>query len=222
MSPRRFPIPASITANGIHDEVAACTACSLRQSCERPVGPIGPRHAAVMLVAEAPARTEAAAGVPLCGATWPEMEHYLKLADLSRDTVWLSNAIQCPLLGRDPRYQDSEVCWNLWKPLELAAVNPQILVVMGQLSLQALLQDPKATVAEYHGFPFQYTVGSWTGWILNTYHPAAGIHAASYLPALREDFLALLDLKRGIVRERPVDVWAGKEVYARVESWPPL
>lgn len=213
------PVP-SITDNGIHAEVAACTACPLHLSCPRPVGPVGPRHAAVMFVAEAPARYEAQYGIPLTGPTWPEMEHYLKLAGLSRDTVWLSNAVMCPILKHDPVYADTQVCWSTWKPVELAAVNPQILVVMGQLSLRALLGDPKATVEEWHGFPFRYQVGNWEGWVLNTYHPAAGIHAASYLPALREDFLALLDLKRGIVRERPIDHWAGREVYARVDAWP--
>lgn len=217
--PRRYsPIP-SITDNLIHSEVAACTSCPLHLGCPRPVGPVGPRHAAVMFCAEAPAYWESRYGIPMTGGTWPEMEHYLRLADLSRDTVWLSNSVFCQP-GHDPVLADTKTCWATWKPVELEAVNPQILVVMGQLSLQALLSDPKATVAEYHGFPFQYTVGSWTGWVLNTYHPAAGIHAASYLPALREDFLVLLDLKRGIVRERPVDVWAGKEVYSRLEAWP--
>lgn len=216
--PRRYSPIDSITDNGIHSEVGGCTACPLHKTCTRPVGPVGPRHAAVMFCAEAPAYWEAQYGIPLTGATWPEMEHYLRLADLSRDTVWLSNAVMCPV--KDPTYAHTQTCWPTWKPVELEAVNPQILVVMGQLSLQALLSDPKATVAEYHGFPFQYTVGGWSGWVLNTYHPAAGIHAASYLPALREDFLALLDLKRGIVRERPVDVWAGREIYSRLDSWP--
>lgn len=219
MSPRRYSPVESITDNGIHPLVTACEACQLRRTCKSPVGPVGPRHAAVMFCAEAPAHYEEEYLRPMTGPTWPEMEGYLRLAGLSRDTVWLSNSVHCRP-PHDPKLEDTKTCWPTWKPRELEAVNPQILVVMGQLSLQALLSDPKATVAEYHGFPFQYTVGSWTGWVLNTYHPAAGIHAASYLPALREDFLALLDLKRGIVRERPVDVWAGKEVYGRVDSWP--
>lgn len=230
---RRYgPVP-SITAapaNPLYAMERACTACQLHATCSGPVPGVGDARAAtIMVVLEAPGETEDEYGIPATGATWAELEGYLRIAGLSRDTIWLTNTVRCAPPS-DPQWSDTEPCFPLWFPQELAAVQPRIIVACGQLAIRRILDDPTATVEETHGrlYPRHWRKEASAlgeppytfAWVLPTYHPAAGFYNPKAVRWLREDFALLGRIKGGRLTgdeeaalAPPTDFWAGREDY---------
>lgn len=217
--PRRYPAPRSRTDHQLYDPISDCTYCPMVNFCSGPVPPVGPVPAHVMLIGEAPASSEEEADprAPIVGATWLELEPLLELAGLNRDVVWISNSVFCRP-PNDPTYDDARECWEAWKPIEIACVQPRIVVLMGQIAIASLFEDAGVVVSEVRGFPVWWE--PWSCWVLPTYHPAAVLHNDRYRAALNEDFRYLAALKiealkgrAARVRERPVDAYTGKAQY---------
>lgn len=239
---RRYgPVP-SITAapaNPLYTLERACTACALHVTCSGPVPGVGDARAAtIAVILEAPGETEDEYGIPATGATWTELEGYLRIAGLSRDTIWLTNTVHCQPAA-DPQWSDTEPCFPLWFPQELAAVQPRIIVACGQLAIRRILDDPTATVEETHGrlYPRHWRKEApapgeppYTfAWVLPTYHPAAGFYNPKAVRWLREDFALLGRIKGAVDRLTPEeqaamgpphDPWAGREDYQERELGP--
>ena len=226
-SSSRYTAIASITdavANPLYQRVLECRQCPI---CwyDTPVPGVGDAKAAsIMVVLEAPAENELRYKVPVTGATWEALEVYLRLAGLSRDTIWLTNTVK----GRpqsDPEWRDADVCFPLWFYEELRLVRPRVIVACGQLAIRRILDAPKATVEEVHGRVYDAT---WdlgedqrhSAYVLPTYHPAAGFYSPQVIRHLRDDFTLLGRIKSGdaeaIAQSRPPrDRYHGCENYQR-------
>ena len=208
--PRSYRPVASKTGHFLFEPIKTCTFCSLREGCRGPVPGVGPEHARVMLVLEAPGDWEDIHGIPVTGATWEEMERLLWLADLDRDSVYISNVTKCKPRS-DPTWQDTFPCADLWLPQEVAMVKPYLIVAVGQLAARRLLGNPKLTLEETHGYPVWSD--HWGAYVLPVYHPAAAFYNTKTLRWLQEDFREIGKAKVGKIRERAVDTWTGKERY---------
>lgn len=208
--PRSYRAVASRTDHKLYVPTRSCTFCALREGCRGPVPGVGPSQARVMFVLEAPGEWEDIHGIPVTGATWEEMEGLLGLAGLDRDSVYLTNVIKCKPKG-DPTWNDTFPCADVWLPQEVAMVKPYLIVAVGQLAARRLLDDPKLTLEETHG----YAVWSahWGCYVMPVYHPAAGFYDTRVLRWVQEDFREIGNAKVGKFRERVVDAWAGKEHY---------
>ena len=215
---RSFAPVASRTDHPLYPAIRACTLCPLHQNCTAPVPSIGSPNAAVMLVGESPGFNEDREGIPFTGMAWQDLERYLDLADLSRETVWITNTTKCYKKGI--KYEDTDPCFETWFPQEVELVKPRVIVAMGALAIQRVLGEPDATVTEHHGYP------EWSDrfncWVLPTYHPSAGQHNTRLVPALIEDFKTLRRAKLDDIKERPVDAHEGKETYTTLLEIPPV
>src|ERR1700674_5688626 len=70
--------------------------CSLCPGVNNCVPPTGPLDAEIMFIGEAPGKDENKAVRPFIGKTGQEVnDHYLPLAGLRRDQVYVTNAIKC-------------------------------------------------------------------------------------------------------------------------------
>ena len=205
----------SKTGHELYAPIRACRACRLRDTCSGPVPSVGSLYAPVMLVGEAPGAMEDRWGIPFTGPTWTELERYLRIADLNRDSVVLANTVKCRPAG-DPTLEDTRECFDRWFHQEVAQFQPRVIVAMGQLAIRRLLDDPALLVSETHGYPVWSD--TWDAWVLPTYHPSAGLHQEHYLPALYDDFQSLKELLRDdSPRVRAVDDMDGRESYRLVE-----
>lgn len=176
----------------------------------------GPAHPQIMLIGEAPGRTEATTDVPFSGLSGRELMKQLAPIGLSRDQVYITSVVRMrPYSIRRVTDQKSGVVVEkrpnrtptrsevlAFAPLfdwELTTVAPQILVPLGNTSLQRLL-GPEATIGDLHGQilhqPVQeadphgtgYRMGNHPYWIVPMYHPAAVLYARRLEPEVQRDW----------------------------------
>ena len=147
-----------------------------------------------MFIGEAPGREEDKMGKPFIGKTGQEVnEHYLPLAGLRRDQVYVTNAIKClPSnsggkidLNRSKDVELLYACAESHLYHEIQSVRPSLLVPMGAFACAAL--DSSIELELQHGIPLET---SW-GTAFPMYHPAGGIHEPKKMLQIRTDWYRL-------------------------------
>ena len=165
------------------------------------VKPNGPVPCAVAVFGEAPAREEVRRGYPFAGRSGIEYDNqYLPLAKLERRRVYTSNVVKCDFPGfANPSHAQALSCARHHLGAELAEVNPQFVVTLGAVAASVFettytpggLGRPVDLELD-HGRPARAGFGPWTGWLVPTYHPAAGMRQSRFCIPIREDFAGLL------------------------------
>ena len=140
--------PTGTDVETLRQEAAACRACQLWERATGTVFGEGPAHARVMLVGEQPGDQEDRAGLPFVGPAGKLLDRALAEVGIDRSTVYVTNAVKHfkwkPQPGGKRRIHDkpnwTEVSACLpWLEAEIAAVRPEVLVLMGATAAQALL-----------------------------------------------------------------------------------
>jgi uracil-DNA glycosylase family 4 len=147
-----------------------------------------------MLIGEAPGKDEDKHGRPFIGKTGQELnDHYLPLAGLRRDNVYVTNAIKC-LPNRSGgkidlnRSKDLEllyVCADCSLYEEIRSVRPSLIVPLGAFACHSI--DPSIELDVDHGRPIET---SW-GTAFPMFHPSAGIHEPKRMLQIRSDYYRL-------------------------------
>ena len=191
--------------------ISPCPDCP--RGC-RPVPGDGPTPCRIMFIGEGPGRWEARKGRPFVGDTGAELDGlYLPLAGLERADVYVTNATRCTMPDlANPPVELAASCskWNLAD--EIRQVQPEIVVPMGAIAAEALFGITNLELEHGLPRPAEYRPAGWSGLVLPTYHPSAGLHETGMMIQLREDFTAVAALLHGD-SYRPVDYFAGLEDY---------
>ena len=147
--------------------------------------------ARVMIVGEAPGRDEDRIGKPFVGRAGQLLDKMLAAIDMGRDrdgesAVYITNVLPYrPPQNRDPKPDEMAMMMPFLKR-HIALAKPEVLVVMGNISCQALLGKRgitrlRGTWTEAHGLP-----------ALPMFHPAYLLRNPA---AKREAWADLLDLR---------------------------
>ncbi len=152
-----------------------CRRCELWRNATQAVPGVGPTTARIMLVGEQPGDQEDLAGKPFIGPAGQVLDEAFKKAGLSRDAIYLTNAVKHfkweprgkRRLHKTPAQMEINAC-AYWLEEELARVQPQVIVALGGTALKAILGNPKATLTDKLGVPFQHE----GKWIVVVYHPS--------------------------------------------------
>jgi uracil-DNA glycosylase family 4 len=175
--------------------VTGCHACASMRHSHVLGATNGPTSARVMFVGEAPGRFGAGrSGVPFHGdESGRRFESLLAEAGLQREDVFITNAVLCnplDLQDRNRRPLTSEVMRCLpYLEATLDAVQPRIVVALGQVALEALRR------IEPHTLELRRGAGSAVDWhnrlLIALYHPGrrALVHRIDALQ--RDDWRAL-------------------------------
>lgn len=154
-------------------------------------GRIGAR---VMLIGEAPGEQEALQGRPFVGKAGKNLDEFLELAGIDRDALYVSNTVKfrptrISDAGRTvnrPPTQEEVKLFLPWLKREIALVEPECVVTLGNVPLKALT-DRRTVIGDVHG---QFL--DLDGRILYPmYHPASMIYNPSLRAVYREDVLRL-------------------------------
>jgi DNA polymerase len=169
--------------------VEDCTRCpALVDSRSRIVDGTGPVDADLLLVGEAPGAQEDENGEPFVGRSGDVLDDGLRDVGLARADVRISNCVRCrPPDNRDPTTEELGNCRG-YIEREIAAVDPELVVTLGKVPAEHLLDRSVAVTAEA-GDLDGLTANGDSVPVLVCVHPAATL----YDPGQRETFTAALE-----------------------------
>ena len=170
----------------------------------------------LMIVGEAPGRKEITAHIPFSGQSGQELMKSLAITGLTRDDVYITSVVRSrpysvkkvknkktgEIETKTPNRTPTKKEVLAYAPLfdwELNQVDPQIIVTVGNTSLQRIL-GPKFNVGTHHGQvfrqPIQQLNATGDGYILSdreytvisTFHPAAVFYNRKLAPEIEKDW----------------------------------
>jgi len=149
-------------------DVAACTACGLCETRNRPVPGVGDVHAKWLFVGEAPGAEEDAKGEPFVGQAGRLLDNILAALGLKRGhNVYIANVLKCrPPGNRTPTPLETEAC-RPYLDRQIALIRPALIVALGRSAATTLL-NVDATIASLRGRVHHYQGVP----LVVTYHPA--------------------------------------------------
>ncbi len=167
----------------IAQKVQDCQRCDLYKHANRGVPGEGNPDAKVIFIGEAPGFFEDQQGLPFVGNAGKHLNKLLAKIDLSREDVFIANVVKHrPPENRDPTPGEIAAC-NIWLEMQLAVINPKVIVTLGRWSLGHFLPNEK--ISQVHGRPLRARGRI----ILPLYHPAAALRNGAVARVLEEDFV---------------------------------
>jgi len=155
------------TFEEIWADIGNCTRCPLYERRTHIVHTDGNRKARLMFVGEAPGADEDAQAKPFVGRAGQLLTKIIEAIGLKREEVLIGNVNRCrPPGNRPPTPEEAAMC----KPFllrEIAAVQPEVIVVLGNTAMRNLL-DIKQGITKVRG-EFQNYHGVK---VMPTFHPA--------------------------------------------------
>jgi uracil-DNA glycosylase family 4 len=138
------PQPASLqsleSVEDVWRDIGDCTRCGLCEGRTQVVNTFGNLKARLMFVGEAPGADEDAQGRPFVGRAGQLLTKIIEAIGMKREDVLIGNVNRCrPPGNRQPTLEEAAIC----RPFlfrEIAAVKPDVIVVMGNTALRNLLE----------------------------------------------------------------------------------
>ena len=172
-------------------ELATCTRCDLAATRQRVVIGSGPLRATLMVVGEAPGRTEDEGGEPFIGRSGRLLFELIEEEiGVTRAQCFVTNVVKCrPPNNRTPRRGELEAC-RPWLEAQLDLVAPRVVVALGNTAARAVFGLVEG-IGRTHGRLQRR--GAVAG--LATYHPAAALRGGpGVVHAMRADLRIVRDL----------------------------
>jgi DNA polymerase len=172
--PERRSLPA------LRNAAASCQGCPLYLRATQTVFGEGPARARVMFVGEQPGDMEDREGRPFVGPAGQLFDRALSEAGLARDEAYVTNAVKHfkfeqrgkARLHKRPKAGEIGACLP-WLHAEIAAVKPEILVLLGATAGQALF-GAQFRITQERGRPIASTLAEL---VIATAHPSAILRA---------------------------------------------
>lgn len=200
---RRGARPKSLQA--VRDRAKTCQRCDLWKHATQTVFGAGPADAHLMLVGEQPGDMEDREGRPFVGPAGRLLRELLEEAEIAEKDVYLTNAVKHfkwrpkgkRRIHDKPSWSEVDACSH-WLNLELAAVEPKLVVCLGATAAQ-LLVGRSARIGALRGRPLEIGEGQPA---LVTIHPSAVLRAGEDRQAKRAELLEDLELAHELLAQR--------------------
>lgn len=155
------------TLKKIREDIGDCKRCKLCEGRTNIVFGVGDPKAKLMFVGEGPGRDEDLQGEPFVGRAGQLLTKMIEAMGFKRSEVYIANIVKCrPPDNRYPEPEEVATCLP-FLVRQIEAIRPKILVSLGNLATQTLL-DTKAGITSLHG-----TFKEFQGIpLMPTYHPA--------------------------------------------------
>jgi DNA polymerase len=178
--------------------VRTCERCpDLVASRSRIVNGVGPADAALVFLGEAPGANEDERGEPFVGRSGSILDDALRDAGLARPDVRITNCVRCrPPENRDPTREELGNCRG-YLERELAHVDPELVVTLGKVPSEHLL-DRSVAVTKEAGDVVDVRLGEdgdeQSYRVLVSVHPAATLYDGSQRETFFETVARAADL----------------------------
>lgn len=157
----------------------------------------------LLLVGEAPGREEVKHSRPFSGAAGKNLDEFLRLAGIDRESIYITNAIKYRLSKENPRTgrlsnrpaareEITSSRATLLKEIEL--ICPSCVVTLGNVPLRAVAGDFSLNIGDMHGKASHVNVGGREYLLFPLYHPASVIYNRTLKETCEADILKLHSL----------------------------
>jgi len=184
---------ADDTLEKISADLGECTRCKLHKRRNKIVFGVGNPHAELVFVGEGPGHDEDLQGVPFVGRAGQLLTQMIEAMGLKRSDVYIANVVKCrPPENRTPEKDEVSTCMP-FLVRQLAAIQPKVIVCLGNCATQALLNTNKS-ISGFRGQWFDFRGAR----LMATYHPAYLLrnpHAKHEVWADLKKVMAVLGLK---------------------------
>ena len=206
MAARPPPAPEVSSLSELGKAIDACRRCDLWKNATQGVPGEGASPSKLMLIGEAPGDSEDLQGHPFVGPAGAVLDRALHDAGLSRETVYISNAVKHfkfeprgkRRLHIKPAASEIEAC-GWWLAEELRLVAPKLVMALGGTSARALLGHP-VTVSQMRGAPTRLSATTHL-WV--TVHP-------SFLLRIPDDVQRRAEYTRFVNELKEAQAWIAK------------
>ncbi|CAN5132907.1 uracil-DNA glycosylase family protein [soil metagenome] len=168
--------------DAISQEIIACTICPIAKSGVPVIGEGNP-HAEVVFIGEAPGKQEALSGRPFIGRSGKLLRQTIKEIGLDEKDVYITSPVKY-LPDRGTPTSEDIAHGRLHLMKQLAIIQPKIVVLLGRVAAEGVLQRKLAVMSE-HGKIIDEREG--INYFL-TLHPAAAIRFVKFKKSFVEDF----------------------------------
>jgi len=154
----------------------------------------------VVLVGEAPGREEVKFSRPFSGAAGKNLDQFLALAGISRDDIYITNAIKYRLsksnpktgrLSNRPATKGEIISSRTYLLREIEILKPKWVVTLGNVPLRAVSGDFSMNIGELHGKAKSMDIGNNQFILFPLYHPASVIYNRSLKEVCEADIIEL-------------------------------
>ncbi len=169
--------------------IRVCRKCRLWQYAKNPVPGEGRLETSLMLIGEAPGRSEDLSGRPFVGSAGKLLDRLLSGIGLKREDVYISNIVKHrPPENRGPKADEVKACAP-YLDRQIQIIKPKIIATVGKYSTRYILSKVNIGVDGLAAVRGQiYNEPNLHIKIIPTFHPAAVLYNPAYMPDLEEDF----------------------------------
>jgi DNA polymerase len=145
----------------------SCRKCKLCEGRNSVVFGSGNPQADLVVIGEGPGADEDAQGLPFVGRAGQLLTKMLESVKLTRDEVYITNAVLCrPPGNRNPESDELAACAPFLAD-KLAVIQPTVILSLGSVATQALLRT-KEPIGKLRGRIHAYGAAI----LIPTFHPA--------------------------------------------------
>lgn len=162
----------------------------------------GNADSGIVLVGEAPGKTEVEQGRPFVGQAGRNLEEFIAIMGITREDLYITNVVKFrpfrvnPDSGREanrpPSKEEIRISSDFIEQ-ELSAIKPKLVVSLGNVALRCILKDDKVTVGVLHGSPINMRFAAAEFVLFPLYHPASIIYNRSLKDVYMQDLHRLRD-----------------------------
>ncbi len=154
----------------------------------------------LVIVGEAPGKDEVLQGKPFVGAAGKNLKEFMELIGLSREEVFITNAIKYRLsrinertnrVVNRPATKFDILSNQKWLHKEIKLLQPKIIVTLGNVPLKSVLNNFNSSVGSMHGTLQECSIEGHKYNLFPLYHPASIIYNRSLLETYNRDVLNL-------------------------------
>ena len=156
----------------------------------------GPSQPKLMLIGEAPGEQESLQGRPFVGKAGKNLDHFLELAELRREEIYISNAVKIRptktgrtgRISNRPPTKDEIALFRPWLIREIEEIRPRMIATLGNTPLHAIAGG-KLTIGQVHGTVIP--AGETGLPLFALYHPASLIYNRALTDTYEQDIRTL-------------------------------
>lgn len=202
-----------------------CVGCPLEHLGEGFMKVDGTGKNGVLLVFEALGKDEAAAGIPLVGASGLKVEEVMQRGGFKRDDFKIANSIWCRPPGnqlvRQPYYEGALHHCAPYLDAVITEMRPRCIVAAGAVALRRLLPHVHVGIDAARGYVHEYThPDGFKTWVVPTPHPARILRGQSALTlVIVHDLARAIDIARDGFSYLPLDFLTLDPTPAGAAAW---